>query len=452
MRSIKARLLVVGSVVLLCFALFTGLTLDRAFQRSAEAAVKERLRVHTYSLIGIADVDANGTMNMPSAIREARFNQAQSGLYAQVNASKGGYRWKSGSLIGVDVPFYSQLSVGEIRFDRLRSQSGEEVFVFGFGINWETESGEQVGFTFNVAESLTDYYAQLNNYQRNLWGWLVGLTVILTLVQFFILRWGLAPLRQVTEDLMEIESGRQPELSGDYPTELAGLTKNINRLIHNERANLGRYRDTLGDLAHSLKTPLSVLRSVMENPAKQTELRHTVAEQTDRMTNIVNYQLQRAVASGHVTFAAPISITVIVRRVLDSLVKVYGDKHIKVSSSVKTDLQFPGDEGDLLEVFGNLLDNAHKWAKSVIEVNVDTLSGHGRRGGIRIVVSDDGPGVDPLKAEQVLQRGVRADTRVDGHGIGLSIVKEIVLAYQGSINISPSRFGGACFSVCLLER
>jgi two-component system sensor histidine kinase PhoQ len=238
-------------------------------------------------------------------------------------------------------------------------------------------------------------------------------------------------------------------LRGRYPRELALLTNNINELIESEREHLIRYRNTLGDLAHSLKTPLAVLRTRIENGSNDDMdgLREVVRSQVARMDGIVAYQLARAATTGHQVFAAPIAIDPHVESLVQSLEKVYARKNVLCEFDLDPTARFYGELGDLLELLGNLLENAFKWANHRVLLSTQTLTvAPQRRAGLLISVEDDGPGIPPEKVEHLLQRGVRGDERVQGHGIGLSIVQDIVRAYRGELSVERSdELGGARF-------
>jgi two-component system sensor histidine kinase PhoQ len=270
--------------------------------------------------------------------------------------------------------------------------------------------------------------------------------VLLLAVQGAVLRWSLAPLRQVAEDLSAIESGEHQQLEGHYPREMRGLTDNLNALLAGQREHLDRHRHTLSDLAHSLKTPLAVIRGEMEKAPSPAELPALIGEQVRRMSEIVDYQLQRAATSGRLPLSAPLSVAAAARKIGGSLNKVYADKGVNCQIQVAEDADFHGEEGDLLEVLGNLLDNAYKWCKQrvLVTANLD------QDGGLRLSVEDDGPGITPQKAEAVLQRGVRGDSSSPGYGIGLAIVQDIVRVYGGKLQIEKSpALGGAKITLAL---
>jgi two-component system sensor histidine kinase PhoQ len=255
------------------------------------------------------------------------------------------------------------------------------------------------------------------------------------------LRWGLRPLRGVARELNAIESGRQEKLQGVYPKEIKRLTDNLNSLIQHERAQQVRYRNALGDLAHSLKTPLAVMRGALSGD--QSQLPATIEDQVARMDSIVAYQLQRAATSGMKNpMATPIQILPIMEKIVAALNKVHHEKGVSTEISVPDSVTFPGDEGDLMELLGNLIDNAYKWCRQKVKI-----SAVARDGRLIITIEDDGSGIEPSQAKTILQRGVRTDEAVPGHGIGLAIVRDIVEAYQGAIEAGRSSLGGAMIRV-----
>jgi two-component system sensor histidine kinase PhoQ len=264
-----------------------------------------------------------------------------------------------------------------------------------------------------------------------------------------ILRWGLAPLRRVINDLQAIESGRQTQLEGAYPKELKGLTDNLNKLINNERDHLARYRNTLGNLAHSLKTPLAVLRGEVENSSENDLSKRTMSEQVNRMSQIVEYQLQRAATSGRSAITARVKTLDVVSKIINALNKVYADKNIIVDMQVDESSRFQGDEGDLMEMLGNLLDNAYKCCKNQVRISSKATgaSKPGSSPDFELFVEDDGPGMHEDQIEKLLERGVRGDLDTKGHGIGLAMVNDIIEIYSGTLSIDKSDLGGSRIKV-----
>jgi two-component system sensor histidine kinase PhoQ len=237
-----------------------------------------------------------------------------------------------------------------------------------------------------------------------------------------------------------IESGDQAKILGAYPREIRALTDNLNGLLAHEQARQTRLDNALGDLAHSLKTPLAVIRGALGDVATPNAAATIVEEQLARMNRIIAYQLQRARTGAlpGATLTPPVQIRRVTERLIESLSKVYRHKGVAVTLSVPQELQLPAVEGDLMEMLGNLLDNAFKWCRSQVHVlgRVDT-------GALILAIEDDGPGISPQDAVGLQARGARADEAVPGHGIGLAVAREICAAYGGRLSIEDSALGGA---------
>jgi two-component system sensor histidine kinase PhoQ len=240
-------------------------------------------------------------------------------------------------------------------------------------------------------------------------------------------------------------------MSERHPRELEPLTDSINAFIESERENLERQRNTLADLAHSLKTPLAVLRTQLDSGAQDQDLRQEFDVQLRRMNNLVSYQLARAASSGHKLFSAPLPIESNAEEIVRGLEKVYAGKGVLCEFDIDEGARFHGEPGDLQELLGNLLENAFKWARSRVLLTIRAgATAPNRRPGLLIAVDDDGPGIRPEQVAVVLQRGVRGDERVQGHGIGLAIVQDIVRSYRGELEVVTSpELGGARFEVQL---
>jgi two-component system, OmpR family, sensor histidine kinase PhoQ len=437
--SIHQRLLLAASLVLSAFLGLTGLALDKAFRSSAEEALQARLYSSVYALLAAAEEGEEGVLKMPSVLTDPRFNRPDSGLYAAVVGKQTGYRWQSGSDVGRVFDFARQMAPGVSKIDRLDLPGGEALMSLNFGVVWEDFTGRELQYTLAVAEDLKPHLEQIDAFRNTLTLWLGGAAVLLLLAQGLVLRWGLAPLRQVSEALIEIESGRSEQLEGSYPKELSPLTSNINSLIRHARARQQRYRDSLGDLAHSLKTPLAILQSLADqaDPVAREQQR-MLSQQVERMNQIVGHQLQRAAASGRTSLTRNLPVRQVVERLADSLSKVYADKGVDWQIEIPDALRFRGDEGDLMELLGNLMENACKYGRGRVRVT----GGHAE--GLYLSVTDDGPGVDDDEAGVVLQRGHRADQQQPGQGIGLAVVMDILQAYGGHLQIDRSEvLGGA---------
>jgi two-component system sensor histidine kinase PhoQ len=264
-----------------------------------------------------------------------------------------------------------------------------------------------------------------------------------------LLRGLLKPLRQIETEITEIEEGDRASLSGAFPTELKGVARNLNLLIDSERARSDRYRYTLDNLAHSLKTPLAAMRSLL-NDRQDKDFGRRYNEQIDRMDEIVRYQLRKPAASADRLVLAPVPVEKEVARLIDGLGKVYRDKQPEFEVRIQEGMQFRGDTGDFLELAGNLLDNACKWCKHKVRIAVvPSTGGSAVASGMILSVGDDGPGIPQEAADALLQRGMRLDESTPGHGIGLAVVKDIARSYGGQLSIQPSDLGGAEITVSI---
>jgi two-component system sensor histidine kinase PhoQ len=452
-HSLSTRLLASVSVLLLLFFGITILALDAVFRDLSSRAIRDRLEIQVLALISASEEDASGGLQPAPQLAEARFNNPGSGLYGEILHSDGRPSWRSNSMTGAGLGFPARLESGQRRFGELTKRDGSVVLALSMGIEWQFTNGVMRSFTYSVAEDLEPYHAQLGRFRGQLFGWFGALMLLLLGALALLLRRLLAPLRRVEREINAIEVGEQTELAGDYPRELLGLTTNLNALLRSERERLARYRNTLGNLAHSFKTPLAVMRNLLGTPqVRQLPVAQQLDEQVGRMDDIVKYQLKRAAASGGGTGlgTAPVDVRQALEALRSALLKVYVERGVQCELSVTQGCQFHGDAEDLTEMAGNLLDNAFKFTRSRVRVTAAGIpSVAGRREGLRLTVEDDGPGVPTAERTHILERGARLDERVSGQGIGLSVVRELVQLNGGTITIDASALGGALIELRL---
>ena len=448
--SLQARQLAAASLFLVAFLGLTGYALDRAFVDTAQNALRERLSDLANGYLSGSELDRARAFIAPEPPPDIRFNIPGSGLYASVRGD--GLRWESASALGRSLPPVAIMEAGEKKFEgplAIVDARGTEnsVYAYSIGVIWE--SAGDFPLTLSVYEDAAQIQDQVAVFRRALWGWLGMAALALLLVQLLVLRWSLLPLRGVERELQRVRTGKSQRLSGSHPRELEQLTESVNGLIESERSHLERSRNTLSDLAHSLKTPLAVLQTRLDNDAGHDDLRREVAAQVQRMNEIVSYQLSRAARSGHALFAAPIEIAPRAEEIVAGLEKVYAARGVLCEFDFDPAARFHGELGDLQELLGNLLENAFKWAQRRVLLTVKSeAASANRRPGVFFVIEDDGPGIPTEQVERLLQRGVRGDERVHGHGIGLSIVQDIVAAYRGELTVDRStELGGARFRV-----
>lgn len=445
MNSLSARLLISVSVLLLLFFGATIVVLETAFVSAAESAQEDILDGHLMAILAAAEATPDGGLELPPDLQEPRFGAIGSGLYAELRDHQGEAVWRSRSSLGIEIPSGEAPASGVRLFQVEQLADGTPVLTLSLAVQWELPDGNYRPFVFKVAESLESFNAQIARYRTQLFGWFAAVALIMLLAISILLRHLLRPLRQIENEIGEIEQGERIALSDRYPTELSGVARNMNLLIDSERARAERYRNTLDNLAHSLKTPLAAMRSLLAGKSPGSESGR-IDEQIDRMDEIVRYQLRKP-ASDQVQnlVLSLVPVGTEIQRLVEGLSKVYHEKAPDISADVENGLEFRGDKGDLLEIAGNLLDNACKWCQRQVRLS----AGRSGNGDLSLVVEDDGAGIPEEAAEALLERGTRLDESTPGHGIGLSIVREIAESYGGRLEIARSELGGAEFRVTI---
>ena len=444
MQSMSRRLFLSSTMLLVVFLGAAGIILDTAFREAGNQALEDLLEVQILTMLGAVVEVAGPTLVMPDDLAEARFLSPGSGLYGEIVEPDGGRVWRSPSLLG-SLDFGGWLDPGESYTRRLDAPNGQQLMALSMGIEWEFDNRESRQYRLTVAQDMESHLKQVTAFRKKLLTWFSGLTVLLLIAQALVLRRGLQPLRQVENEISAIETGERSELSSDYPRELTGVTGNLNALITSERGRLKRYRDTLDNLAHSLKTPLAASTSLLEEA--ESPDRDKLARQLARMRDIVDFQLKRASVTGVSGLGQePIDVRSALHQLREALDKVYLHKGLEIELEITPGAKFFGSKDDLLEMMGNLMDNACKWANKKVSVRADVLSGK-KRPGLELGVEDDGPGIPVDKREDVLGKGVRGDERMPGQGIGLAVVREITELYSGRLTVTESGLGGARISL-----
>jgi two-component system sensor histidine kinase PhoQ len=436
--GIQTRLLITTALVLGTSLALAGVVLDRSFQASVRAGAEEQLRLIIYSLMG-AVVEGNDDIRLNPDLPEPRLNQPGSGLYAVVDRGDGGDRWRSPSVTTTGVRFPQEavpMSAGEFRFESAR-QGLVDRFFLSYAVIWE--DADEALLTFRVGTDQAPFQAAVQGFRRNLYIGLGAVTVLFVVAQFFAVRWGLIPLRTMAEEVREMEEGHRERLSRGFPSELQGLAENLDRFVAHEQRSRSRYRKAMEDLAHSLKTPLAVIRNALAEPDSSTP--SLLSDQLDRMESSVTHQLSRAAVTGPVVVGRSVNLATVVSRLVRALKTAYADRGIEVAEALPENLVVRGDERDLMEMLGNVLENAFKYTTARIRIGAE------RNSVVSVWVEDDGPGIAPELRQEVLNRGSRADEMRPGQGIGLSVVAELVALYQGELRIETSALGGA--RICL---
>lgn len=449
-NSIASRLLLASALLLPVFLGLTGYFLLNAFQHSLTEAENAQLRGHIYLLFSAAELVEDNTspvLHMPGALMEPDFERVNSGLYAFIYDHEGQLIWRSNSAALLNAPNANDFSAAT-RIGQLITQplilAAHPLFSAHYDVVWEDNDGAGHLFRFVVIHTRATFDATLGAYRTQLWRWLGTAALLLLFAQTVILRWGLRPLHHLAVALKAMQSGETSDIVGEHPRELQEVVNNLNQVLARENALRQRYRNSLSDLAHSLKTPLAILQSKASPSVNDTDLRDTLNEQIARMNQVVTYQLQRAVSDQQQGLLHQVDVALAAQRLFTALDKVYREKNVAYAVHIPAGTVFLGDEQDLLEVLGNLLDNAFKYCTKHVELIAET-----RAEGVVLRIGDDGPGVPPEAHDRIIQRGQRLDTRLAGQGIGLAVVTDIIKSYGGTLTIGSSRWQGAEFTLSL---
>ncbi len=455
-HSLKVRLMLSALVMLLVLIPVVGITLNSAFDQQLKIAIQNELKAYSYSILGVAEVVDNQLL-MPEQLLENQFNVIQSGLYAlittkglaekysgaqpasstkvepELEESPNSALWQSRSFLSITLPKdLSSPLIGQSSFSEVIIENKAHL-AYSFSASFSVNQ-QDFPITLHVIKEQSEYLILVNEFKQKVWTWLLILLCIFILVQIVWLAWTLKPLTKLSDELTAVEQGKQTLLTANYPQELEQVTKQLNVLLHTEQQQRKRYRNALADLAHSLKTPLAVMQT-------QAELSTESLDQLHLMNNMIEHQLKRAQSAGESSWHLGIAVDAVVDKLLKTLAKIYHSKQLSFSCDISPSAIFKGDEADLMEILGNLLDNACKAANQKVIISAKCL---GKK--LVITIEDDGEGIDAAQQDDILLRGVRADTYQKGHGIGLAIVRDLVASYQGGLAIERSKqLHGALF-------
>lgn len=444
LNSLKTRLFLAILVILPVSCGFLGYSLDEALKSSLLQSQQKQMVNQAYALMASAELD-NKQLWLPELLTDDNLNQVSSGIYASVySVDQSRIVWKSQSNIVSNTILETTLTKGQIAKIQftLDTVNNKESFILHYYVQWETRDGTSLPFIFSVFESQDLFKQQLASFRETLWRWLLGMGLSVLALLSALLAWGLKPLTQVSRDLQQVKLGEIQRLTGNYPSELEMLSDSINQLIEHERIQREKHRNKLSDLAHSIKNPVAIIARSADNLKNVLDQIHhnqidEILEQNERINQIISYQLSRAVGQSFISFHQAIPISPIVTKILSAMQKVYSDKNMLVTITCDEHAIFRGDQGDLMELLGNLIDNAFKYGKKRILVTVTNQNDK-----LLIAVEDDGPGISPEFSKSLLKRGVRADETMPGQGIGLAVVEDITLAYKGNIELDKAKLGG----------
>jgi signal transduction histidine kinase len=439
MKSLLGRLGLGMTIGLLLLFIFQWWVVNSAMHHITEEYVLSHLQHESDNLLGALRSNGQGsTMELNPGRINGVFQMPFSGHYYLV------------SVDGQNLPSRS-LWDNELQLPAVFDKA-----VYGPGPQGQTllllkqrfhKQGSAIVIT--VAEDMSPLEDNLHEFQLRYTVITLVVLVIVVIFQTWQLKHGLTPLEQVRDDVVRLEQGEVLRLRENVPREVLPLVVEFNQLLELMQQRLSRSRTALGNLAHALKTPLTVLSRLADSDSMQSqpELRAQLREQSGKISQLLDYQLKRARLAGSSAPGWQFRLHEELTPLADTLERIYTDRQITIEMNLPEGQLFSADREDMLELFGNLLDNACKWANSLVLLTVHEGEG------LRFTVEDDGPGAPAELRDQLTQRGVRLDETTLGHGLGLAIVKEIVDQYGGEIRFDQSKaLGGFLVQVTLPRR
>ncbi len=429
---LQTKLALTSLAVLGAFLTFSGVVLSQAFNANIRASADAEMRLVLYGLLGSV-IPTNSGISFPTNLPEPRLGQPGSRLYARLLDESGGVVWRSPSM--VVAPFHGDGPGLVAMPGTFIFQDNGTSFELTYGFIWEEEVDR--GYSLHLLMDAEPFRMREEEFRDTLFAGL-GLSALLFIsIQFLFIVRGLAPIRRMSEAIGAIESGRRDRLGDGYPPELLGLARRLDAYINRERELQQRYKRAVDDLAHSLKTPLSVVSAELETSG--IENKQTMQTALAQMRQLIRDRLARVRIAP--VIRSDCQLAPVIERLFSVMNRLYPGKVSRCL--LAADYTAPMAQSDLMELFGSLLENAFRLSESRVLVEPDA-----NQLGV-IWVHDDGPGIAEEDRQRVLDRGARADTRHAGEGLGLAIALDIVSSYGGDIAIETSRLGGAAIKLTL---
>lgn len=437
-KSLTGRLLIASSLWVLLGLAAGGFLLSAAFQDHVETEMDTRLRQILDSMVGVSDLDENGNIFFTRPLNDQRFNEPYSGWYWQVS-SNGRENFRSRSLWDQELAVNLGLGAFPDRIGETNGPESQKIRVLERDI---TLPGTNVPFRFMVAGDAAEMKAHIADFNQIVLWSLGGLGFGILIALILQVVYGLAPLKDVQKGLSDIREGNRKRLPRDCPPEIMPLVEEVNAVLKQNETLVERAKTQMGNLAHSLKTPLAVISNELAG-TRGSKFGKVVESQTRIIRRQVDYQLARARAIGHSRhIKAKTDVEEAIVNVGRTIQRIYKERNLSLKVEIEPGITFQGERQDLEEILGNLLDNAAKWAKSEIFVSAKCRMRGGVPAFVVISIEDDGPGVDRKQRPSLYKRGKRLDEDVPGSGLGLAIVRDIAQIYGGESHLRRSKLGG----------
>jgi signal transduction histidine kinase len=445
-NSLALRLFVSAAGWTGIILLITGFVLSSLYRDAVERSFDRRLNVFLRTLVAEVAAPDDSSERTPQSLGEPQFDLPLSGWYWQLtrlNAARPEVR-SSRSLWDSGLPHLADMGVAATDDGTRRAYvPGPEDQRLRL-IERTVDLGEDGRYLVAVAGDSQEIDDETHSFDRAIALTFAILAAVLLLTTMFQVRFGLAPLKRISESLAAIRAGTAERLAGRFPVEIEPLARETNALIDANREIVERARTHVGNLAHALKTPLSVMMN--EAAARADDpLAVKVGEQIGIMRDQVTRHLERARIAARATVVGSVTeVGPVVTALTRTMEKIYHPRGIAIDLDAPEGVRFRGERQDIEEMLGNLVDNACKWAQArvSIEVTEERQQGDPLKPSVRVVVDDDGPGLSPADREQVARRGQRLDETKPGSGLGLSIVLELASLYGGNLTLSTAPIGG----------
>ena len=442
--SLATRLFLSATAWVVVILVITGVILSSVYRNATERAFDRRINLYLRTLIAEVATPDEPPDHQFQSLGEPLFELPLSGWYWQiVRTDEKAETRASRSLWDKKLPKLedqgAELTPAGIRLGYIDGPEGQSLRV----VERPVDLGADGRFLVSVAGDAAEIFDEIRAFDYYLGGTFAALGIVLLLTTIFQVRFGLAPLKRISESIADIRSGRAERLEGEFPVEIAPLARETNALIDANREIVERARTHVGNLAHAIKTPLSVI--VNEAAAHAVDpFASKVLEQADVMRDQLAHHLERARIAARVTVIGTVTeVAPAIEALRRTMEKIHRDRGITIAVTADPQAKFRGERQDLEEMAGNLVDNACKWAASqvFIEVRVEPPApGTGSR--LRIIVDDDGRGLSAAERAQVSRRGQRLDESKPGSGLGLSIVVDLAALYGGSLVLGDAPIGG----------
>ena len=446
LNSLALRLFLSATTWTVVILLVTGIVLSSIYRTAVERAFDRRLGVYLRSLVADVATPEENAGKFPQSIGEPLFDLPLSGLYWQVtrlDAPTPDVR-SSRSLWDATLPHLTDLAASSVAGAEhggyADGPEGQELRV----VERTIDLGEEGRYLVAVAGDAAEIEEETRSFDGALVITFAVLAVVLLLTTTFQVRFGLAPLKRISEGLAAIRRGSAERLEGAFPVEIAPLARETNALIDANREIVVRARTHVGNLAHALKTPITVMLNEASVHGGDP-FAHKVREQTEIMRDQVARHLERARLAARVAVIGTVTdVRPVITALARTMAKIHHDRNIAVDIDAPEGVPFRGEQQDLEEMVGNLVDNAYKWAQSRVAVEVfsQRSDANDDRRMVHILVDDDGPGLSPQQREQVARRGRRLNETKPGSGLGLSIVVELASLYGGALTLGTAPIGG----------